>query len=135
MKRLILIIGFLICAVSIFAQETYKLTGELKVKRSESAKKEFLKSKGLKKNPSGYQIDHIKPLFEGGSDTPANMELLTIEQHKAKTERELAPYKHTTKSGKVYYSKKGATPYSKSVKSSTKSGYHYSWVRSYSRKK
>jgi 5-bromo-4-chloroindolyl phosphate hydrolysis protein len=118
MKRLILIIGFLICAVSIFAQETYKLTGELKVKRSESAKKEFLKSKGLKKNPSGYQI-----------------ELLTIEQHKAKTERELAPYKHTTKSGKVYYSKKGATPYSKSVKSSTKSGYHYSWVRSYSRKK
>ena len=49
MKRLILIIGFLICAVSIFAQETYKLTGELKVKRSESAKKEFLKSKGLKK--------------------------------------------------------------------------------------
>ena len=135
MKRLIIIFGFLICAASIFAQETYKLTGELKVKRNEAAKKEFLKSKGFKKTPSGYQVDHIKPLFEGGSDTPANMELLTIEQHKAKTERELAPYKHTIKSGKVYYSKKSGTPYSKSVKSSTKRGYHYSWGKSYSGKK
>jgi hypothetical protein len=63
------------------------------------------------------------------------MELLTIEQNKAKTERDLAPYMHVSKSGKVYYSKKGAAPYSKSAKSSTKSGYHYSWGKSYSSKK
>jgi hypothetical protein len=141
MKRLLLIIGFLICAISIFAQGTYKLTGELKVKRSQEAKKEFLRSKGLKKTPPGYQIDHIKPLFEGGSDTPDNMELLTIQQHKAKTERELAPYKHVSKSGNVYYPKQSFTPYSnkmtslRSHSSTQKSGYHYSGGKSYYRKK
>ncbi|MCL9805386.1 HNH endonuclease [Flavobacterium amniphilum] len=58
------------------------------VKRSESNKKEFLKSQGYKSIPYGYQIDHITPLSEGGSDDPSNMQLLTISQHKEKTARE-----------------------------------------------
>lgn len=36
----------------------------------------------------GWQIDHVTPLKCGGSDAPANMQWLTIEQHKAKTARE-----------------------------------------------
>ena len=66
----------------------YSTTGKPMVERSQAAKKEFLKTKGLKKIPSGYQIDHIKPLSEGGSDTPSNMQLISVDQHKRKTARE-----------------------------------------------
>lgn len=66
----------------------YSTTGKPIVKRSESNKREFLKSKGYSELPYGYEIDHIKPLSEGGSDDPSNMQLLTVEQHKRKTARE-----------------------------------------------
>lgn len=33
----------------------------------------------------GYQVDHIQPLCAGGADTRANMQWLTIRQHKDKT--------------------------------------------------
>lgn len=36
----------------------------------------------------GYQIDHIKPLKCGGADELANMQWLTIAEHKAKTKAE-----------------------------------------------
>jgi hypothetical protein len=36
----------------------------------------------------GYHIDHIVPLKCGGPDVPANMQWLTITDHKAKTRRE-----------------------------------------------
>ncbi len=36
----------------------------------------------------GWQVDHIEPLKCGGPDTPANMQWLTIEDHKLKTKRE-----------------------------------------------
>jgi 5-methylcytosine-specific restriction endonuclease McrA len=36
----------------------------------------------------GFQIDHIKPLHLGGKDEPANMQWLSVEEHRAKTERE-----------------------------------------------
>jgi len=103
MKKLgsvLLIIAFLLCESSLIAQtkhtyksngttyyynETYKTTGKPKVERSSSAKEEFLKSKGYKKVPSGYQVDHIKPLSEGGADAPSNMQLIPINQHKSKT--------------------------------------------------
>ena len=36
----------------------------------------------------GYQIDHRVPLGHGGADEPANMQWLSVEEHKAKTARE-----------------------------------------------
>jgi 5-methylcytosine-specific restriction endonuclease McrA len=71
-----------------YYNETYKTSGKPKVDRSSSSKTEFLKSKGYKKIPGGYQIDHIVPLSEGGSDTPSNMQLIPVEQHKRKTASE-----------------------------------------------
>jgi hypothetical protein len=71
-----------------YYKEIYKTTGQPKVDRSSSAKSDFLKSKGYKKVPDGYQIDHIVPLSEGGADKPSNMQLITTEQHKIKTSSE-----------------------------------------------
>ncbi len=71
-----------------YYNQTYSTTGKPKVKRSEANKREFLRSKGYHKTPYGYEVDHIIPLSKGGTDNPSNMQLLTIEQHKAKTARE-----------------------------------------------
>jgi 5-methylcytosine-specific restriction endonuclease McrA len=68
--------------------KTYKTTGLPKVKRSETAKEQFLRNKGLKRIPKGYQIDHITPLSKGGADNPENMQLLPLEVHKQKTKNE-----------------------------------------------
>ena len=59
-----------------------------KIKRSESAKKTFLKEHGYTRVPKGYEVDHRVPLWKGGSDSPSNMQLLTKEQHKQKTRQE-----------------------------------------------
>lgn len=71
-----------------YYNQTYSTTGKQKVKRSESNKKDFLNSRGYDRTPYGYEIDHIIPLSQGGTDDPSNMQLLTIEQHKEKTARE-----------------------------------------------
>ncbi len=68
--------------------ESYSTTGFPKVERSASAKNSFLKSLGYNEVPAGYHVDHIIPLSQGGRDVPENMQLITIEQHKAKTVRE-----------------------------------------------
>jgi 5-methylcytosine-specific restriction endonuclease McrA len=68
--------------------QTYKTSGLPKVERSASAKKQFLKRSGYTKEPKGMEVDHIIPLSHGGSDTPGNMQLLTKQQHKAKTAAE-----------------------------------------------
>lgn len=80
--------------------KTYKTTGYTKVKRNSSAKKEFLKKNGYKKVPPGYQVDHIKPLSEGGSDTPDNMQLIPTTVHKEKTATERHNHKKTHKKRK-----------------------------------
>ena len=82
--------------------KTYKTTGNTKVKRNSSAKKEFLREHGYKKVPSGYDVDHIKPLFKGGTDTPDNMQLITKSQHKIKTAEE----RHESSKSKYKPSKK-----------------------------
>lgn len=68
--------------------ETYSTTGLPKVERSSSAKNKFLKSKGYKNVPKGYHVDHIVPLSQGGSDSPGNMQLISVHQHKVKTANE-----------------------------------------------
>jgi len=60
--------------------------------RSEEAKQKFLRQHGLRRVPPGYEIDHIVPLSEGGSDTPSNMELLSKSAHHAKTAAEAERY-------------------------------------------
>lgn len=37
----------------------------------------------------GWQVDHVVPLRCGGRDHPANLQWLTVEQHRAKTAREM----------------------------------------------
>lgn len=54
------------------------------IKRSESAKKDFMKQSGYPNGRSGYVIDHIVPLKKGGCDCPSNMQWQTIEQAKEK---------------------------------------------------
>lgn len=63
-----------------------------RIERSESAKKEFLRERGYSIVPSGYQVDHIIPLYAGGSDSPDNMQLLTISGHRAKTKSDYLKY-------------------------------------------
>jgi len=70
----------------------YSKASTTQPERSESEKKAFLRTRGLKRVPSGYQVDHIVPLSEGGADKPSNMELLPTSLHKAKTAREASLY-------------------------------------------
>jgi hypothetical protein len=95
--------------ISCFSQETYKIgeteyyynkyystTGKPMVKRSETNKSDFLKSKGYNKVPDGYEVDHIVPLSEGGTDDPMNMQLITKEQHASKTANEASKRSNST---------------------------------------
>ena len=70
--------------------EYYSTTGKPKVKRSYANKRAFLESLNLTEVPEGYEVDHIIPLYQGGTDDPSNMQLLTVEQHAQKTARERA---------------------------------------------
>lgn len=78
-----------------YNNETYSTTGMPKVKRSMAIRNQFLRSKGYSEVPEGYEVDHIVPLSQGGSDTPDNMQLLTVEQHRLKTARERANASNT----------------------------------------
>ncbi len=66
----------------------YKNSGLPKVERSATVKSRFLRSKGYKKVPPGYEIDHIVPLSKGGRDEPSNMQLIPKSVHKQKTASE-----------------------------------------------
>lgn len=114
--RLFFTFIFLISLSTIFCQETYKIgnteyyynstyktTGQPKVKRSQSARNEYLQSRGYNSVPNGYEVDHIKPLSEGGLDEPYNMQLLTKEQHREKTARERRSNSNSTYFGDNIY--------------------------------
>lgn len=58
---------------------------DAKTQRSRAQVNAFLRLHGYEKTPHGYQVDHIIPLCAGGPDTPENMQLLTIEEHREKT--------------------------------------------------
>lgn len=55
-----------------------------KIKRSETAKHDFMKQSGYPNGRPGYVIDHIKPLSKGGCDCPENMQWQTIAAAKEK---------------------------------------------------
>ena len=57
-------------------------------KRDPKVVERFLKKEGLIKIPKGKEVDHKKPLVDGGSDTVRNLQLLTEKQHATKTKRE-----------------------------------------------
>ena len=140
-----------------YTNQYYSTTGMPKVKRSQANKNKFLKSKGYYQVPHGYEVDHIIPLSEGGSDTPSNMQLLTIKEHARKTAKERAKRTNSTYStlpkyksnstysipsktynnktiltgsrgGKYYINSNGNKTYIKSNSSKTKS-YNYSYQK------
>lgn len=55
-----------------------------RIKRSESAKRKFLKESGFPKGREGYVVDHIIPLKKGGCDCPRNMQWQTKADAKLK---------------------------------------------------
>ena len=57
-------------------------------KRKTSTRQKFLKKRGLKKTPKGKEIDHKKPLVDGGTDTQKNLHLIKEATHKKKTATE-----------------------------------------------
>ncbi len=104
--------------------ERYSTTGKPKVVRSSSARSEFLKSRGYDKIPYGYQVDHIKPLSEGGADLPSNMQLIPIAQHKRKTASERSDNTSSTYRPSTYKSSstyRNSNSYSKPSYSNTPS--------------
>jgi len=46
--------------------------------------KKILKDRGYKdgKPPKGYEVHHIKPLKEGGKDTPKNIRVIKATKHR-----------------------------------------------------
>ncbi|MBK7385146.1 MAG: HNH endonuclease [Flavobacteriales bacterium] len=94
-----------------YYNRTYSTTGLPMVKRSEANRAAFLRSQGYASVPIGYEVDHIIPLSQGGTDDPSNMQLLTIEEHDRKTAQERARSTSTTyRSVPSYRSSYSPTP-------------------------
>jgi hypothetical protein len=62
-------------------------------KRSYSAKRDFLKMRGYRRVPKGFQVEHRVPLFAGGSDSPSNMQLMSTFAHRSKTRADYRMYR------------------------------------------
>src|SRR5574340_905695 len=55
-----------------------------RIKRSEDAKRDFMRRSGHPHGRKGYVVDHIVPLACGGADTPSNMQWQTKADSRAK---------------------------------------------------
>lgn len=55
-----------------------------KIKRSATAKHDFMKQTGYPNGRPGYVVDHVVPLKRGGADAPSNMQWQTKAEAKAK---------------------------------------------------
>jgi hypothetical protein len=59
-----------------------------RIKRSATARSEFMRQTGYPKGRKGYVVDHIVPLECGGTDTPSNMQWQTAQEEKIKDRSE-----------------------------------------------
>lgn len=57
-------------------------------KRKSSTRQRFLAKRGLKRTLRGKEIDHKRPLSEGGSDSIRNLRLIKKSSHRKKTTSE-----------------------------------------------
>jgi hypothetical protein len=75
--------------------DTYKSTSRISAKRSSKAKAAFQRSNPCPVNGAtrgrcpNHDIDHIEPLCAGGPDVPGNMQWITLEAHREKTQLDL----------------------------------------------
>src|SRR5215467_5242181 len=59
-----------------------------RIKRSASARADFMKQTGYPKGRKGHVVDHIVPLECGGADVPSNMQWQTVQEAKIKDRSE-----------------------------------------------
>ena len=79
-KRIVIcvfIIAFSLCSIA-----WYRIYKVVHIKRDPKMVRLFLRNNGLSGVPRGYQVDHIIPLCAGGDDSPDNMQLLSVKEHK-----------------------------------------------------
>jgi len=65
-----------------------KRSSSRKIKRSASARADFMRRTGYPKGRKGYVVDHIVPLECGGPDVPSNMQWQTVQEAKIKDRSE-----------------------------------------------
>jgi|SRR5262249_45466259 len=59
-----------------------------RIKRSSSARADFMRRTGYPRGRKGYVVDHIVPLECGGAGTPSNMHWQTVQEAKIKDRSE-----------------------------------------------
>lgn len=59
-----------------------------KVYRDYKAVNDFKRTHPKPNDGRAYDIDHIKPLSQGGADKPSNMQWISVEEHRRKTANE-----------------------------------------------